>query len=73
LSGTLSDNVGVVSVTWKNDRGGQGIARLETSSWSAPAMDLKNGPNLLTVTASDAAGNSTSATLTVISKAVGKK
>jgi hypothetical protein len=73
LSGTSSDDVGVVSVTWKNDRGGQGTARLEASSWSAAAIDLKNGPNPLTVTASDAAGNSTSATLTVISKAMGKK
>jgi putative Ig domain-containing protein/glucodextranase-like protein len=73
LSGTLWDNVGVVSVTWKNDRGGQGTARVETSSWSTATIDLKNGPNLLTVTASDAARNSTSATLTVISKATGKK
>jgi Putative Ig domain/Glucodextranase, domain B len=73
LSGTLSDNVGVVSVTWKNDRGGQGTARIETSSWSTAAVDLKNGPNFLTVTASDGARNATSATLTVISKATGKK
>jgi hypothetical protein len=73
LSGTLSDNVGVVSVTWKNDRGGQGAARVETSSWSTAAINLKNGPNLLTVTASDAARNTTSATLTVISRATGKK
>jgi hypothetical protein len=73
LSGTSSDNLGVVRVAWKNDRGGQGAARLDTSSWSAAAIHLKNGPNLLTVTASDAAGNSTSATLTVVSKAVGKK
>jgi putative Ig domain-containing protein/glucodextranase-like protein len=73
LSGTLSDNVGVVSVTWKNDRVGQGAASFETSSWSTTAIELKNGPNLLTVTASDAARNATSATVTVISKATGKK
>jgi Putative Ig domain/Glucodextranase, domain B len=73
LSGTVSDNVGVVSVIWKNDRGGQGTARFESSSWSTAAIDLKNGPNFLTVTASDAARNATSATLTVIGKATGKK
>jgi hypothetical protein len=73
LSGTLSDNVGVVSVTWQNDRGGRGAASVGTSSWSTAAIDLKNGPNLLTVTASDAARNATTATLTVISKATRKK
>jgi hypothetical protein len=73
LSGTFSDNVGVVSVTWQNDRGGRGAARVGTSSWRTDAIDLKNGPNLLTVTASDAARNATTATLTVISKATRKK
>ena len=73
LKGTLSDNVGVVSVTWRNDRGGQGAASFGTSSWSVSAIELKNGLNLLTVTAIDAAGNSGSATLSVISKVTGKK
>lgn len=73
LSGTASDDVGVVSVTWKNDRGGNGAAKVESSSWNAATIDLKNGPNLLTVTASDAARNSTSVTLVVISKARGKQ
>ena len=73
LSGTSWDNVGVVSVTWKNDRGGEGPAKMETSSWSTPAIDLKNGPNFLTVTASDGARNTTSATLTVIRKGTGKR
>ncbi len=73
LSGTLWDNVSVVSVTWKNDRGGQGSARVQASSWSTAAIDLKNGPNFLTVTATDGARNAASATLTVISKATGKR
>jgi hypothetical protein len=73
LSGALSDNIGVVNVTWKNDRGGQGVAGFDASSWSIRTIDLKNGPNLLTVTASDAAGNVASAMLTVISKTTGKK
>jgi hypothetical protein len=73
LAGTVSDNVGVVSVTWTNDRGGRGAATFGTSSWSVSSIDLKNGPNLLTVTAADAAGNTASAMLTVTSKVTGKK
>ena len=73
LAGTVSDNVGVVSVTWTNDRGGRGAATFGTSSWSVSSIDLKNGHNLLTVTAADAAGNTASATLTVTSKVTGKK
>jgi hypothetical protein len=73
LAGTVSDNVGVVSVTWTNDRGGRGPATFGTSSWSVSSIDLKNGSNLLTVTAADAAGNTASTTLTVTSKVTGKK
>ncbi len=73
LAGTVSDNVGGVSVTWTNDRGGRGAATFGTSSWSVSSIDLKNGPNLLTVTAADAARNTASAMLTVTSKVTGKK
>jgi hypothetical protein len=64
LTGTAFDDVGVVSVTWSNDRGGDGVAE-GTSSWTTPAIDLKMGTNVLTVTASDAAGNVQTITLTV--------
>jgi hypothetical protein len=64
LTGTAFDDVGVVSVTWSNDRGGDGVAE-GTSSWTTPAIDLKMGTNVLTVTASDAAGNVQTVTLTV--------
>jgi hypothetical protein len=72
LGGTATDNVGVVRVTWMNDRGGLGVA-VGTSTWSTPAIDLKNGPNTLTITATDAAGNVATATLTVTSKANSRK
>jgi len=64
LTGTAFDDVGVVSVTWSNDRGGDGVAE-GTSSWTTPAIDLKMGTNVLRVTASDAAGNVQTVILTV--------
>ncbi|UCH52553.1 MAG: right-handed parallel beta-helix repeat-containing protein [Pseudomonadota bacterium] len=64
LAGTASDNVGVTSVTWSNDRGGSGNAN-GTTSWSVSSITLQNGVNVITVTARDAAGNSATATLTV--------
>lgn len=64
LSGTASDGTGVTQVTWVNSRGGSGTAS-GTTSWSVGAIALQAGSNLLTVTARDAAGNSSSDTLTV--------
>ena len=64
LTGTAFDDLGVVSVTWSNDRGGDGVAD-GTSSWTTPAIDLKMGTNVLKVRASDAAGNVQTVTLTV--------
>jgi hypothetical protein len=64
LAGTATDNVGVIQVTWANSRGGNGTAS-GTTSWTASGIVLQAGLNVLTVTASDAAGNATAATLTV--------
>lgn len=64
ISGTSSDNVGVASVIWANSRGGNGSC-VGSISWSASGIILKTGLNKITVTASDAAGNSASVTLAV--------
>ena len=64
LSGTASDNVGVDNVGWVNDRGGEGTAT-GTDNWSVTAIALQSGDNRITVTASDAAGNSATDVLTV--------
>ena len=64
LGGTASDAVGVTQVTWSNSRGGSGTAS-GTTSWSASGITLQSGSNLLTVTARDAGGNSSTDTLTV--------
>jgi hypothetical protein len=64
LTGIASDNVGVVSVTWANSRGGSGSA-LGTSSWATGPIELQMGDNVITITAVDAAGNVRTVTLTV--------
>ena len=47
-----------------NDRGGSGTAT-GTTSWSVSGIVLLSGQNVLTVTARDAAGNTSTDTLTV--------
>ncbi len=64
LGGTASDAIGVTQVTWTNDRGGSGTAT-GTTSWSVASITLQSGANLLTVTARDAAGNTSTDSLTV--------
>jgi uncharacterized repeat protein (TIGR03803 family) len=65
LSGTALDNVGVTQITWSNNRGGSGAAT-PTPFWTVRGIPVQVGTNALTVTASDAANNQASATLTVI-------
>jgi len=67
LSGTASDNVGVASVTWSNLGNGTSGSASGTSGWSIASITLVQGPNQITVTAHDAAGNTKGATLTVTS------
>src|SRR5437870_771108 len=64
LGGTASDNVGVTQVTWVNSAGGSGTAT-GTTSWTASGIVLQPGANGLTVTATDAAGNTATDALTV--------
>lgn len=63
VSGTASDNVAVVSVTWSNSAGGSGTAT-GTTSWSA-SIALAEGSNVITVTARDAANNTGTDIITV--------
>jgi len=69
LGGTASDNVGVTSVSWSTNQGTNGTATTTNSfaTWSATGIALQPGSNILTVTAKDAANNSSAtATLTVV-------
>jgi hypothetical protein len=67
LSGSASDNFGISKVTWTNSLGGSGTAN-GTSFWSISNIPLLKGDNVLTVTATDAAGNQSTDKLTVIMK-----
>jgi Putative Ig domain/Bacterial Ig domain len=64
LSGTASDAGGVTQVSWVNNRGGSGTAT-GTTSWNVSSITLQAGSNVLTVTARDVAGNTSSDVLTV--------
>jgi hypothetical protein len=64
ISGTATDNVAVVSVTWGNDRGGSGTAT-GTTSWTASGILLQNGVNVITVTARDVGNNAATDNLAV--------
>ncbi len=54
----------ITSVTWANDRGGSGTAT-GTTAWSIRAVPLQAGTNVVTVTATDSNGASSTDTLTV--------
>ena len=64
LKGTASDNNGVSSVRWQSSKGGEGTAE-GTETWEVPSIDLVAGANVLTITALDAEGNSSTDTVTV--------
>lgn len=58
LGGTSSDNVGVTSVSWRNQTTGASGFAVGLNSWSAPGIVLKAAVNnTLVVTAEDADGN----------------
>jgi hypothetical protein len=61
----VTDNVGVSQVTWSNSLGGSGTATLSPGTWSVSSIALQLGDNIITVTASDAAGNLSTATVTI--------
>jgi hypothetical protein len=65
IFGTASDNVGVTEVTWVNSSTRATGTASGTTSWAVNGISLKNGSNVIWVTAKDAAGNKGTATLTV--------
>jgi len=65
FAGTAGDNSALGQITWSNDRGGSGTAT-GTTSWNVPGIALAPGVNDITITATDAVGNSTQAVLSVL-------
>jgi uncharacterized repeat protein (TIGR02543 family) len=63
VSGSSNDNVGVVEVTWVNNRGGSGTAT-GTNPWTVTALPLAPGANVLTFTARDVANNTATDSVT---------
>ncbi len=64
LGGTASDEGSVSRVTWSSNRGGSGTAT-GTTSWTVGSIALAIGTNVITVTAQDNAGQTTTAQLSV--------
>jgi len=64
LGGKSADDFGPVYVTWASDRGGNGVATGD-DRWSASGVALQQGVNVITVTARDAAGNTSIDTVRV--------
>ncbi len=64
VSGTASDDFGLASVSWRNSRGGSGLAA-GTGSWIAPTIPVQPGSNDITITVTDKAGNSATSVLKI--------
>ncbi|MBN1627925.1 MAG: fibronectin type III domain-containing protein [Deltaproteobacteria bacterium] len=60
LAGSASDNVGVTTVIWANKATGAAGTATGTATWSIPGIELSIGRNIITITAYDEAGNSSS-------------
>lgn len=71
LAGTASDNVAVERVTWRNNTTGATGTSQGTSNWGAN-ITLAPGTNTVVVTAYDAAGNYSNASMTVIYSLAGQ-
>lgn len=64
ISGNAADSTGVLDIVWSNNRGGTG-AVTGTANWTAN-LHLLEGPNIITVTARDPAGNIGMQTQTIV-------
>ena len=64
ISGTATDDFGLASVSWRNSRGGSGLA-VGTTSWIAASVPVQPGSNDITITATDKAGNSATSVLKI--------
>ncbi len=74
IAGNASDDNGISSITWSNSRGGSGNANNDSgdwTEWSVADIPLQEGENVITVTATDTAGQTATDTITVTYNAEG--
>ncbi len=64
MAGTASDDMEVSAVSWGSSQGESGMAT-GTANWAISGVPLSEGENIITVTATDTAGNRGSRPLTV--------
>ena len=65
LAGTASDEEGIASIVWTNNRGGDGTA-VGTTDWAIPDLELFCGEdNIITVTVEDSDGYTASDSIRV--------
>ena len=65
LSGSVWDDVGVTGMTWSNTVGESGTCTFTGTTWRSNRLNLHDGVNTITVTATDAAGNKGSASILI--------
>lgn len=69
ISGTASDDSGLLNITWDSDQGGSGTATNSSGDWSTWRVDdivLQEGSNIITISATDDASKTGSDTITVV-------
>jgi hypothetical protein len=64
IAGIASDNSRIMKIGWEDDRGHAGLATIN-GDWQIAAVPLVDGENVVTVTAWDSCGNTTTCVLTV--------
>ena len=64
IAGTASDDHDLQQITWSSSTGASGVAS-GTDNWTIDAIELVEGANVITVTATDAAGNTAQDTITI--------
>ena len=68
ISGTASDSTGIQSIDWTDNHGDKGTAANSSGDWSSWAindLNLQSGSNVVTVTATDTSGLTSSANITI--------
>jgi hypothetical protein len=65
IGGSAADNLSLQSVKWANTSTGSNGTATGLAAWTVSSIPLIQGDNVITVTATDGVGNSSTATITV--------